>query len=201
VAHAAIHFFQKVMNPMFARFSATVTAAFLFAFQAQAADWTIDPVQSSITFKGTHAGSAFSGRFSSWTGAITFDPAAPDAAKAVIDVDLATVSTDDATRYGTLPQPDWLDTATSPQAKFESTAVKAGAAAGEYVMSGNLTIRGVSVPLELPFKLAIDGNTARAEGSVTLKRLDFSIGKASDTPGQWVSLDIPVNFVVVATKK
>jgi polyisoprenoid-binding protein YceI len=186
---------------MFARLSAAVAVAFLFVLPAQGAEWIIDPSQSAITFKGTHAGSEFGGSFGKWSGAITFDPAALDAAKAVIDVDLTTATTGDATRDGTLPQADWLQTATSPQAKFESTSVKAGAAAGEYVMSGNLSLRGVSVPLELPFKLAIDGTSAKVEGSVTLKRLDFGIGKASDTPGQWVSLDIPINFTVVAAKK
>jgi polyisoprenoid-binding protein YceI len=201
MAHAAIHFSEKVMTPMFARLLAGVTAAFVFTFPAQAAEWIIDPAQSAITFKGTHAGSEFSGSFGKWSGAITFDPSALDAAKAVIDIDLTTAITSDATRDGTLPQQDWLDTAASPQAKFESIGVKAGAAAGEYVMSGNLSLRGVSMPVELPFKLAIDGNSAKVEGSVTLKRLDFGIGKASDTPGQWVSLEIPVNFTVVAAKK
>jgi polyisoprenoid-binding protein YceI len=179
---------------MFARLFAGVTTAFVLAFPAQAAEWIIDPAQSAITFKGTHAGSEFSGSFGKWSGTITFDPSA-------LDIDLTTAITSDATRDGTLPQQDWLDTAASPQAKFESTAVKAGAAAGEYVMSGNLSLKGVSVPLELPFKLAIDGNSAKVEGSVTLKRLDFGIGKTSDTPGQWVSLEIPVNFTVVAAKK
>jgi polyisoprenoid-binding protein YceI len=186
---------------MFARLSATIAFALMFALPAQAAEWVIDPAQSAITFKGTHAGSEFSGSFGKWTGAITFDPAALGSAKAAIDIDLTSATTADATRDGTLPQQDWFDTATSPQARFESTGVKAGATAGEYVMSGNLMIRGVSVPLELPFKIAIDGNAAKVEGGVMLKRLDFNIGKKSDAPGQWVSLDIPLSFVVVAAKK
>jgi polyisoprenoid-binding protein YceI len=186
---------------MFARLAAILATAFLFVSSAQAAEWTIDPAQSAITFKGTHAGSEFSGSFGKWTGTITFDPAALDTAKAAIDIDLTSATTSDATRDGTLPQQDWFDTASSPQARFESTGVKAGATAGDYMMSGNLTIRGVSLPVELPFKIAIDGNAAKVEGGVMLKRLDFNIGKKSDTPGQWVSLDIPLSFVVVASKK
>ena len=43
---------------------------------------------------------------------------------------------------------------------------------------GRLTLRGVEVPVALPFRLVIEGDVARMEGALQLDRRDFGMGKS-----------------------
>jgi polyisoprenoid-binding protein YceI len=170
------------------------------ASPAQAADWVIDAPKSSIVFSGNHAGTNFTGRFQKWSGQIRFDPAKLPEVKAVILIDLASALTGNKMYDGTLPQADWFATKASRTARFETSSIKA-AANGSYVAHGSLTLRGVSVPVTLPFTLVITGKQAVMQGQTSVKRLAFGIGKTSDASGEWVSLDIPLKIKVVAVAK
>jgi polyisoprenoid-binding protein YceI len=177
-----------------------LAALFGLAAPASAADWIIEAPKSSISFSGTHAGKNFQGRFAKWTGQIRFDPAKLAQAKAVILIDLASANTGDKTYDGTLPQADWLAVNVARLARFETTTIEA-TGKNTYVAQGNLTIRGTTVPVTLPFTLAITGKQATMQGQTSLKRLAFGIGKASDAKGEWVSLDIPLTIKVSARSK
>lgn len=174
--------------------------AFFGGGPARAASWVVDPARSQIQFAGEHMGKAFTGRFGTWSAAIDFDPAKPEASVINVVIDLASARTGDATYDKTLPTSDWFDTARTPRATFKATKVRA-TASGAYVADGTLAMRGVAVPVTLPFKLAIKGDVATMSGQVTLKRTDWGIGKASDAGGDWVSLAIPVRISVVARRK
>ncbi len=177
-----------------------LAAAFVCAPSAMAADWVINPTKSSIAFSGTHAGNMFNGVFQKWSGQIRFDPTKVADAKAVILIDLASARTGNKMYDGTLPQDDWFAIKAGRQARFETSSIKA-TPTGSYVAQGSLKLRGVSVPVTLPFTLVISGKQAVMQGQTSLKRMAFAIGKSSDTSGEWVSLDIPLNIKVVATEK
>jgi polyisoprenoid-binding protein YceI len=170
------------------------------ATPALAADWIIEAPKSSIGFSGTHAGKNFSGNFQKWGGQIRFDPAKLAEAKVVILIDLGSARTGDKIYDGTLPQADWFAVKRARQARFETTSIKADGK-NAYVALGNLKLRGVSVPVILPFTLAITGNQATMQGRTSLKRLAFGIGKSSDAAGEWVSLEIPLTIKVSARTK
>jgi polyisoprenoid-binding protein YceI len=167
---------------------------------AMAADWVINPAKSSIAFSGTHAGNMFNGVFQKWSGQIRFDPAKLADAKVVILIEMASARTGNKMYDGTLPQDDWFAIKAGRQARFETTSIKATTAGG-YVAQGSLNLRGVSVPVTLPFTLVISGKQAVMQGQTSLKRMAFAIGKSSDASGEWVSLDIPLNIKVVAAAK
>lgn len=171
-----------------------------FATAADARPWAVDAKQSSISFSGQHVGKTFKGSFTIWQANIDFDPARPEAAKVAVSIDLASAKTGDAMYDKTLPSADWFDIAKARQAKFVATKItKTGS--NDYVADGQLTLRGKSVPVKLPFTLDIAGNTATMTGKMTVKRTAWGIGSGSDAKGDWVSLDIPVQVKVVATAK
>jgi polyisoprenoid-binding protein YceI len=177
-----------------------VAAGLCWVTSAQAADWVVDLPKSSIVFSGTHAGNNFTGQFQKWSGQIHFDPAKLPQAKAIILIDLASAQTGSKMYDGTLPQNDWFNLKAKRQARFETTSIKT-AANGNYVAQGSLSLRGVSVPVTLPFTLTINGKQAVMQGQTSVKRMAFGIGKSSDATGEWVSLDIPLKIKVVATTK
>lgn len=167
---------------------------------AEARTWQADDRRGSISFSGRHMGKTFTGRFDKWDADIEFDPAKPDAARVEVTIDLGSARTGDAMYDKTLRNADWFDIGSWRQAKFVSKRItKAGR--NRYVADGKLTIRGRVVPVELPFTLDIERNTAKMTGRVTLKRTDWGIGSRSDPKGEWVSLDIPVEVELEARAK
>ena len=62
----------------------------------------------------------FQGRFKRFSAQIDFDPAAPDAGRALVEIDLTSAETGDAQRDTALPQAEWFDTKANAQARFEA---------------------------------------------------------------------------------
>lgn len=165
------------------------------SFAAQ--NWNVVEGQSTIGFAGTHAGRPFTGTFQSWQADISFDPADLASSRAEVIVDLASAVTGDATYDKTLPTADWFNVSQIAQAKFVTTDISHAADGRSFNAEGLLSIRGIDVPITLTFNFIDQGQDARLEGTASLKRLDFGIGKGSDAEGAWVSLDIPVTVNVM----
>lgn len=182
-----------------------VAAVGLVAFAALAAVvasvkaatvWQVVPEKSSIGFSGTHAGQTFTGTFKEWKADIAFDPGDLAASKASVTVDLASAVTGDTTYDKTLPTADWFNVSQIAQATFKTTAITAAPKPNAFIAEGLLSIRGVEVPVTLTFNFVESGDEARLQGTASLERLAFGIGKGSDASGAWVSLDIPVTVEV-----
>jgi polyisoprenoid-binding protein YceI len=169
------------------------------ASAADAGNWKLDPAKSRLTFSGTQTGAKFEGKFTRYGMTIVFDPNNLEASHITVTVDLASAATGDPQRDTALPGKDWFDIAQFPQAKFETTSIrKQGVNAYEAV--GNLTLRGVTKALTLPFTLQIDGAAAHAVGHAKLIRSAFGVGQGPWATGQWVALDVDVSFDIVAVR-
>lgn len=177
-----------------------LVAALVVAAPASAANWAVVPAQSSLTFASKWNGADIEGRFPKFTAAISFDPAKPAEARVDAVIDLSAATTNDKTVNGSLPGSDWFDVKKAPTARFQAagfTQVKPG----QYLAKGTLTMRGLSVPVSLPFTLAINGNTAVMTGQTVLDRRSFKIGMDSDAEGAWVGFPVPVKVKITAVKK
>jgi polyisoprenoid-binding protein YceI len=175
-------------------------AAFVLAAPAAASNWSVVPAQSSLTFSSKWNGADVEGRFPKFSAAITFDPAKLAEARVDAVIDLSAATTDDKTVNGSLPGSDWFDVKKLPTARFQAasfTQVKPG----QYLAKGTLTMRGLSVPVSLPFTLAINGNTAVMTGQTVLDRRSFKIGMDSDAEGAWVGFPVPVKVKITAVRK
>jgi len=179
--------------------TALIALALPAGAQQAAAAWKVDPAKSAIVFRSTYAGTPVMGRFARWTAAISFDPAKLAEAKVVVDVDLASASTGDRTVDPQLPTADWFNTGAFPRARFTSTSV-VQTGGGRYLAKGSLAMRGVSVPVELPFTLTINGDSAQMAGTAKLDRRAFKLGMASDASGEWVAFAVPLEIRVTASR-
>lgn len=161
--------------------------------------WEVDPAASGLTFAGTQNGVRFEGVFETWRAQIRFDPENLAAARAIVTVATGSARTGDAFVDGSIASPSWLDAAAHPEAVFEATAFSV-TGPGAYAAQGTLTLRGVSQPLTLPFTLALEGDTARAEGSVALDRRAFMLGVDNADNDRAVSPEITVTASVAASR-
>lgn len=162
-----------------------------------AAGWQVDSQASHLTFVGTQSGSSFEGHFGKFVAEIDFDPANPAAGHILVRIDMTSAATGQRERDEALPQPEWFDVKNFPEARFEAKGLRA-TSPGTFEAPGQITIRGVSKPLLLPFTFHRDGDTARATGQVVLVRSDFGIGQGPWASDQWVGTKVTVNFDLVA---
>ncbi len=115
-------------------------------------------------------GAEVRGSFTGWTAAIAYDETARSGTVEV------TIPLRGLTLGSVTPQalgPEFLDAETHPVAVFSADIAEG---AGGLAATGTLDLRGVRVPVSLPFTLEIEGDTARMTGSTTLDRRDFGVG-------------------------
>jgi cytochrome b561/polyisoprenoid-binding protein YceI len=142
-------------------------------------EWAIEKDQSRLSFRTTLYGSEFEGTFSDFGGKIIFNPDDLSSSSADITINMKQAATGDFDRDANLQYGEWFDSENYPEARFQTIQFEQ-MEEGRYLAIGNLTIRGVTLPVSLPFTLLIEGDTAKMEGEALLNRLDYGIGK-----GQW----------------
>jgi polyisoprenoid-binding protein YceI len=147
--------------------------------------------KSQIAFGFQQMGVSMDGAFKEFSSQLRFDPAAPEAASAVIEVALASIDTGSDEGDEEAARKTWFNTKDFPAARFESTAVKA-LGANAYEVAGKLTIKGTTKDVIVPATFTPQGDTGVFEGSLTIQRGDFSIGE-----GAWKAFDVVANDVVI----
>jgi polyisoprenoid-binding protein YceI len=117
------------------------------------ATYTVDPTHASIEFSARHLGiSAVKGSFQQFTGNLELDEADPARSRGVVAVDLASLTTGNDKRDEHLKSADFFHVENHPQAKFTTRSITP---TGEdrYRVVGELTVRGVTRPVELEAEL------------------------------------------------
>lgn len=135
-----------------------------------ASDWAVRDGSLAITVE--QFGNEVRGEFADWRAAIAFDPRASGrmgSVEASVAIGSLTLGSVTEQAMG----PDFFAAATHPTATFAADIHRAGTG---YEARGTLTLKGVQVPVTLPFTLRIDGDRAEMAGRTTLNRLDFGIG-------------------------
>ncbi len=164
----------------------------LIAGPAAASTWTVVPEQSRLAFAGSQLGGLFSGEFRSFDAAIRFDPADPASSAIDVSVDVTSFFTGSSDRDGQAARADWFDFAKFPLASFKVKEVRANGDAG-FEAVADLSIRGITHEVVLPFTFAVDGDTAKVDGELTIDRTAYDVGI-----GQWSTEEV-VAFAVKVT--
>jgi cytochrome b561/polyisoprenoid-binding protein YceI len=160
--------------------------------------WTVQK-GSTLGFATTWSGDPLQGRFEHWTANILFSPDALDRSKVSVSIDMTSAKTGDQQRDASLPASDWFDAATHPKAVF--TASKFDHPGGDrYVAHGSLSLRGVSKPLDLPFRLTISGDTAKVSGETSLDRLAYGVGQGDFQATDQVPAKVSVRVELTAKR-
>lgn len=165
---------------------------------AFAAQWQVDPAASSLTFEASVLGSSVPGSFGQWDADISFDEADLASSSVEVVITMESATTDDATRDSSLMSDDWFAVKAHPQARLVSTAFR-NTGDGTFEMDANLTMRGQTQAITLPFTLEDLGDgSVRAVGTVTVDRTDYGIGQGDFTSGATVGVDVPISIDISA---
>jgi len=166
---------------------------------AETGNWDIQAEGSHLRFSAEQEGETFTGEFKDFTGVIDFDPDTPETGSVKISVPLKSVDAGSNDRNSTLPGKVWFSAKAFPDAVFTSSDISAS---GEgYLAKGELALKGVSVPMDLPFKLALDGDSAVMTSGVTMDRTKWNVGAAPWDTDEWVSRSVKLDIQVTAQKR
>jgi polyisoprenoid-binding protein YceI len=169
--------------------------------------WTIDASHTRVGFVARHAMvTKVRGAFEDVAGTIVIDAANPSGSTASVAVALASVNTGSPDRDAHLRSADFFDVEVNKEMSFTTTTVKHEG--DSFVMMGDLTIKGVTRPVEIEFAptgVATDpfGNErAGFEGEAELSRKEFGLvwNVALEAGGVLVSDKIKIQLDVSAIK-
>lgn len=186
----------------------TALSALLITAAAGAAttEYKLDPQHTKVGFSVSHmVVSSVSGRFTKATAQVSVDEQDLAKSSVAVEIQAASVNTDEAARDEHLRGSDFFDVKKFPTIKFKSTKiVKVGK---KYALSGDLTIRDVTKSVTLdatisdlvktPFNTQIRAVTLGGK----IKRSDFGLkwNKVLDAGGlavgDEVTLDITAEIV------
>jgi polyisoprenoid-binding protein YceI len=116
--------------------------------------WVIDPTHTNIGFKVKHLMiSTVSGEFTSYEGAVETEGDSFAGASVSFSAKADSITTHNEQRDGHLKSADFFDAANHPEIKFKSISLdKKGD--DEFVLNGDLTIRGNTKPVSLNVEYA-----------------------------------------------
>lgn len=171
-----------------------ITGASLFSLPTLAENYIIDTkgAHASINFSIQHLGySLLTGRFDTFSGDFSYDPAKPETSSINVTIDTASVNSNHAERDKHLRGKDFLNVEKAPQAKFVSKKVVVGADKNSFNVVGDFTLNGVTKSITIATKKIGEGKDpwggyrAGFEGTTELTLKDFNIvfplGPASET--------------------
>lgn len=165
-----------------------LSLAAVFAF-VPPASWQISD-KYNIRFTG---GGEVGGIFKTFKGTIAFDENNLATSGFDLSIDVASINTGNGLMNTHAKSAEWFDAAKYPTIRFTSKKiVKSG---GSYLVTGDLDIHGVKKEMTLPFSFQNKGASATFNGSFTVNRNDFHIGKPGGDVDENIKLDVSVPVV------
>ncbi len=153
---------------------------------------TWKPGEYEVSFKIKNAGLTVTGRFTGLKTALVFDPA--DLAKSSLSasVEVATIKTGINKRDEDLQEEQYFNS--GKYKLIEMKSIKLYKKGDGYAGMFNVTIKGVTKQVEVPFQFNKTGNTGEFKGSFDINRRDFGVGGSS----MIMSDNLTVNITIKA---
>jgi len=179
-----------------------VSGVGIMSVPALADDYAINTKSASINFSIKHLGySILTGRFDTFSGEFSYDPAKLEASTVNVTIDTGSINTNHAERDKGLRGPDFLNVEKFPKATFVSTKVVLGDDKGEFDIVGDLTLNGVTKSVKIEVEKIGEGKDpwggyrAGFSGETTITLKDFNVKMDLGPASQTVQLELNVEGV------
>jgi polyisoprenoid-binding protein YceI len=151
--------------------------------------------KADITYQVKNMGFMSGGSIGGFEAVIEFDK--DHLANSNIDasVNINTINSDNDMRDNHLKKPEYFDAEHFPKISMKSVSFKAKNASN-YIGQFNVTIKGKTKLIELPFTYIVNGSTAVFKGSFKINRLDFAIGDKSMVLSNEVTVTLNVETAI-----
>jgi len=163
---------------------------------AEGGNWAVQDGTLSISV--LQMGAGITGSFADWQAQIQYSETADDAGKhgeVVVEIDTGSLTMGTVTAQAT--GAGYLESATHPKATFAADILRDDRGLRA---AGTLTIREISVPVEMPFELTITDGQAQASGGLEVDRRDFNIGQDVGDEGS-LGFGVGIDFALSAQSR
>ncbi|MYN43509.1 polyisoprenoid-binding protein [Pseudoduganella sp. FT93W] len=164
---------------------------------ASAAALKTDPAKSTVTATFKQMNVPVDAKFKQFSAAIDYDAAKPDAAKASVEINIASFDLGDPEYNKEVTKKEWFNAAQFPKATFVSSTIKS-AGAGKLNVTGKLTIKGKTADVSFPLTVKAEGGKQVFEGALPIKRLAYNIGEGEWKDTSMVADEVIIKFHVIA---
>jgi polyisoprenoid-binding protein YceI len=167
-------------------------------------DYVIDTkgAHASINFAIKHLGySVLTGRFDTFSGEFSYDPAKPEASSINVTINTGSVNSNHAERDKHLRSADFLNVEKFPEATFVSTKVVVGDVKNAFSLVGDLTLNGVTKSVTIAVDKVGEGKDpwggyrAGFSGETEISLKDFNVKMDLGPASQVVKLSLQVEGV------
>jgi polyisoprenoid-binding protein YceI len=177
--------------------SALLLSLLAVTLAAGAAVLKTDPAKSSVSAVFKQMNVPVESKFKKAAIVIDYNASAPDASKASVDIETASLDLGDAEMNKEVAKKDWFNSAQFPKASFVSTAIKS-AGAGKLNVTGKLTIKGKVQDVTFPITVKSEGGKNVFDGALPIKRLAFNVGEGEWKDTGMVADEVTIKFHVEA---
>jgi len=175
-------------------FSITICAA----LAAQAQQYRPTDKGSEVSFSIVNhllGSSTVTGHFEGLTGAITFDPNNLATASFNVSVDINTISTGIGMRDKDLKKEKFFNYDKYKDITIKSTSVTKGTTPNVYILHGQLTIKGTTHAISLPFSATPSSGGIMFRGAFKINRKDYKVGENENKISDELTVSLSVNAV------
>lgn len=180
-----------------------VSSIGIMSLPAMADNYVIDTkgAHASINFSIKHLGySVLTGRFDTFSGEFSYDPAKPEASTLNVTIDTSSINSNHAERDKHLRSPDFLNVEKFPKATFVSKKIIVDDK-DEFDVIGDLTLNGVTKSVTIEVEKVGEGKDPwggyrvgfSGEAIITLK--DFNVKMDLGPASQIVKLELEVEGI------
>lgn len=180
-----------------------VSSIGIMSLPAMADNYVIDTkgAHASINFSIKHLGySVLTGRFDTFSGEFSYDPAKPEASTLNVTIDTSSINSNHAERDKHLRSPDFLNVEKFPKATFVSKKIVVDDK-DEFDVIGDLTLNGVTKSVTIEVEKVGEGKDPwggyrvgfSGEATITLK--DFNVKMDLGPASQIVKLELEVEGI------
>jgi polyisoprenoid-binding protein YceI len=142
--------------------------------------YKIDTVKSVIKWKGKKLTGDHKGEIKLGTSEVKAGPS--ELAHGTIVINMSSLTNTDLTDkkknadlVGHLKSDDFFATAKYPTATYRITTISPGEKADENIVTGQLTLKGISETLSFPIKVKMEGNQMKVTGKAVMDRTKWGV--------------------------
>ncbi|HEV3223219.1 MAG TPA: YceI family protein [Puia sp.] len=173
------------------KFKQIIAASVIILMLPGAVNWKADTGNAKVNFNLHGPFGTVHGSFTGLEATINFNEKNLSGSSIVASIDAKTVSTGVSLRNSDLRnKEEWLNTDKFPKIIFKSKKIEK--TANGFKASGDLTIKGITKPADIPFTFTNKESSGIFTGQFTINRMDYNIGKSGGSVGSVITIILTV---------
>ena len=160
--------------------AAILLASMLAAAGAPADEWLMQG-EGELLFEASWEGEAVPGRFHDFDVRLDTGDGGVAGAALTVTVNLDSADMHDPDINEAIAGAEWFAVSEHPVATYTSESIGSGPEGG-YVAQGQLDLKGIRLPVSVPFEWSESGARAQVHGDLVIDRTCFDVGS-----GEWAS--------------